>query len=567
MSQLRTLLWAKGRMTRHTLASVRRESTLKVTFVSISTVFLLLGIFVLSRLGFRLFEIFGAELLGSGGLTLSDLIMSRLLSVFALTLFVLLVFSNVLVAFQTLYRAREVSYLVQSPLPTSTFFLARFYECVTFSSWASAFLGAPVMLAYGLETGAPPVFYLALVAFYVPFVTIPAALGTMITMVLARYLTHLKRGPWVGGGLLGVAVLFGVFRRRFQLPDLSSASDIQALIDTMGRTQNPFLPSQWAASGVLAAATGDVPTAIFQFLLLLSNALLLVWVATWVAERLFYTGWSAMLAGEETRGGGPRRSPLRFLDVLLRPLREPVRSLMIKDIRLFWRDPAQWAQFVLLFGILTVYAANMRQGTGAVGSEGTWRAFRVLLNMGASMLILASLTTRFIYPLISLEGPRFWILGLAPLSRRQIVWQKFWLSILSTSAFTVGLAVVSAWRLGLDPVAFGLSVGGVILATLTLSGLAVGLGAIYPNFEEDNPARVVSGMGGTLNFLLSMLYILLMLAGQALVLMWGRFAEHFSADTFPWVLAGVGVWMVALSAVVGYLPMQLGIRNLERTEI
>jgi ABC-2 type transport system permease protein len=36
-----------------------------------------------------------------------------------------------------------------------------------------------------------------------------------------------------------------------------------------------------------------------------------------------------------------------------------------------------------------------------------------LLNLGAAMLILASLTTRFIYPLIILEGRRFWILGLS----------------------------------------------------------------------------------------------------------------------------------------------------------
>ena len=52
--------------------------------------------------------------------------MARLLSVFALALFVMLIFSNVLVAFATLYRSREVTFLIQSPISVSTFFLGRF---------------------------------------------------------------------------------------------------------------------------------------------------------------------------------------------------------------------------------------------------------------------------------------------------------------------------------------------------------------------------------------------------------------------------------------------------------
>ena len=43
----------------------------------------------------------------------------------------------------------------------------------------------------------------------------------------------------------------------------------------------------------------------------------------------------------------------------------------------------------------------------------------------------------------------------------------------------------------------------------TLSGLAVGLGALFPNFKEDNPSKIVSGFGGTLCLVASFLYITL----------------------------------------------------------
>ncbi len=568
MNVLRTplvaILWAKRRIAANAIAELRRHSRLKVVFVSISAVLLWIGIYVLARVGFWMFESFGSELLGPGGLSLSDLIMARMLAVFALALFVMLTFSNVLVSFQTLYRAREVTYLVQAPISTTTFFLGRFYECVTFSSWASAFLGSPLLLAYGMEAGAPPIFYLSLLAFYLPFVVIPAALGSMATMILVRAFARLRGGPWLTLAIVVGIGLFVLFRGTLRVPDFSETATLQAIIDVMGRTQSPFLPSYWLAQGILATATGNPGEALFYLLLLLSNGLFLMWLAAGVAERIFAAGWSAMLGSAPSARPG-RRGILGWLDTLLRPLPQPTRALVIKDVRLFWRDTAQWSQFVLLFGIMALYLANMR-GMNSVADQDTWRAWGTLLNLGASMLILASLTTRFVYPLISLEGRRFWILGLSPVTLRQVVWQKFFLSVACTSVFTVGLALLSAVQLGLDRMAIALSLAGVASTTVALSGLAVGLGSLYPNFEEDNPARVVSGMGGTLNFILSMVYILLATAGIGVVLLWDSLERHFASDALPWVVTAVAGWLAVLTAVTCWVPLRLGLRNLERTE-
>ena len=557
-------MWAKQRVAFHTVASVRRESRLKVAFVSLSAFGLWVGVFQLSRFGFGLLESFGQGLLGTGGLALSDLLMARLLSVFALALFLMLIFSNVLIAFSTLYRSREVTQLMQSPISVSTFFIGRFYECVIFSSWASAFLGSPVMLAYGLETAAPKIFYIALVAFYLPFVVIPAAIGSIVTILAVRLLAG--RRSILGLGLAGLTLvsLFVFFRGHLGVPSFSDTATPQAVVATLGRAQSPFLPSHWVAQGVLGAASGATRESAFFLLLLTSNALFLLWLASLAAERWFYTGWTS-LAGSGGRSNVSKSGILRHLDTLLRPLPEPARSLISKDLKLFWRDPAQWSQFVLFFGIMALYVANLGGARSLAGQE-NWRALSTLLNMGAAMLILASLTTRFIFPLVSLEGRRFWILGLSPVSLRTIMWQKFWLSVGTTSVFTVGLAWLSAVRLELGRTDFFLSVAGITAATVALSGLAVGLGSLYPNFQEDNPARIVSGMGGTLNFLLSMVYIALVILGQAVVLFWDRVRHVVGGEAYPWVLAGVLVWIGAVTAVTCWLPLRLGLKNLEQAE-
>ena len=47
------------------------------------------------------------------------------------------------------------------------------------------------------------------------------------------------------------------------------------------------------------------------------------------------------------------------------------------------------------------------------------------LNLAVVGLILSTFTTRFIFPMISLEGRRLWILGLLPIRRDAILWSKF----------------------------------------------------------------------------------------------------------------------------------------------
>jgi ABC-2 type transport system permease protein len=561
------LWWAKSRMARNLLASVRRESRLKVAFVSISAGLLLLGIFALARLVFGLFEDFGAEAF-AGKLSFADIVMGRLLSFFAFAVFVLLIFSNALISYATLFRSREMPVLVLAPVPVAELFLGRFAECVTFSSWASAFLGAPLLFAYGLASDAPPFFYLAAVLFYLPFVVIPAALGSLVTLLGLRLVLRFHaRAKWLLGiVLVAIGVVFAMFRSRFAAPDLSgggAGGDLRGLLDLLGRSQNPFLPSQWLADGVLKASLGDWAGAGFSLLLLSSTALFFVYLATLAAELFFPGHWSALMGAEESRQEGSRRGILSRLEGGLFFLPEPWRALVAKDLRLFWREPAQWSQFLLFFGIMALYVANARGDAAQAAVGESWRAWGTLLNLVACLLILASLTSRFVYPLISLEGRRIWILGLSPVGLRRVVGQKFWLSVVTTASFTLGLTVLTGLRLGLDRVAFGLSLGAVLASTFALSGLAVGLGSLYANFQEDNPSRVVSGLGGTLNFLLSLLHIALTAAGLGAVLVWREVGALGAGIADSTVILTAGIWILAITTLATWLPLRLGIRHLE----
>ena len=111
----------------------------------------------------------------------------------------------------------------------------------------------------------------------------------------------------------------------------------------------------------------------------------------------------------------------------------PVRALVLKDTRVFWRDPAQWTQVMIFFGLLTIYVLNLRNVAYDLQSP-FWSTMISYLNLTACALTLSTLTTRFVFPQFSLEGRRLWIIGLAPLGLGRVLMQKFWSSCLAATA-------------------------------------------------------------------------------------------------------------------------------------
>lgn len=577
MSPLATLLWARWRVGLHTLASLEHQSRLKVVVVSTSTVLLWIGGYAVARHGFGLLQDFGAEWLGVGRRTLAELVMAQLLSTFALILFVLLVLSNAVTAWGVLYRSHEMELLMLTPAGWRTLFLGRFWECVWLSSWGSAFLGSAALLAYGRAVAAPPVFYGALVGVFPAFVLLPAALGAMIALAAARWLPRLPRAVLVVLALAAVGLAYALFRDQLAVPDGDAGAAFERVLERSGAS---WLPSQWAAGSVLAAAEGAFRSSLVAAGKLWAGALLAVVVATEMAARWLYPGWADLRGGSGDggsrdggsaergsraggRAGRRRAGWARFL----RLVPEPYRSLTAKDLRSFWRDPGQWSQFLLFFGIMALYAANMRPAIPSYQRE-LWQGWISVLNATVVLLVLATLTTRFVFPLLSLEGRRLWLLGLSPLTMRQVMFHKVVLSVVATSVFTLPLAALSGWRLGLDDIELVFTLYTVAVSTVALSGLAVGLGAALPDFSQDNPARIVSGLGGTLSFVLSIVFVVLAASAMAWVLHWSWLSQRFGLDAGRGgAVLWAGLAVAVLGAVATGLPLRAGLRRLEAVEL
>jgi len=310
--------------------------------------------------------------------------------------------------------------------------------------------------------------------------------------------------------------------------------------------------------------------------LLASNALFFRQLAIWTAAGLYRAGYSR-LQSERTP---PKRTKVAWIDravmVATSVLPVPIRLLIIKDLRLFRRDPVQWSQFLIFFGLLVLYFLNIRRFRYDTFYAG-WVNMVSFLNLSVVGLLLSTFTTRFIFPMISLEGRRFWILGLLPVRRETILWGKCLFAICGSVLPCSALIFLSDLMLRVEPMIVASHQLTCLILCFGLSGIAVGLGAKMPSLREQSPSRIAAGFGGTLNLVFSTLFIVGVVVLSALPCHFYFGAESsraagWFADRAP-LLAWLETWLIGgtaaallLGAVATVVPLRMGFRAFRNLE-
>ena len=225
---------------------------------------------------------------------------------------------------------------------------------------------------------------------------------------------------------------------------------------------------------------------------------------------------------------------------------------------------------MILFGLLFIYVANLRSvarfDPNFTRNPDFWIVLMSFFNMGAGCFVLTILTTRFVYPILSLEGKQFWTIGLAPLRRETLVWEKFWLCWTTAFITTGALITFSNFMLHVSGIFIALSLATMIVLSFGLTSLSVGLGALTPNFREDNPARIANGLGGTMNIILSLLYVGLVLALEFWPVFLSMTHKLHSMEARNWIIASSVIGLVVVNVVVIIVPMRLGLRHWRELE-
>jgi ABC-2 type transport system permease protein len=580
------LLWRlRYRVTRTQLHQLFTTARLRTFLVIGLSFFFWAGLFLLFYAGFQ----FIVGNIAPVGAPYHAQTVRFVFHLFFASLNVMLVFSSGIILYTGLYKSPETNHLLTLPTRPERVVLYKFQEAVFFSSWGFFLLASPIMIAYGIVAGAPSYYYMLLLPLIISFVYIPSGIGALCCLFVIHKLPELRR---IIVGTLAIAVIAMVVPpiwRTVNSPQ-SKLFGTEWFQDTLHRfrfTEQEWLPSTWLTNGLLEAArpraviladkVADLPIiqSVLYLALLVSNALFFHVLTVWAAKHWFRISYANLACRPARRKQVGGTVSDRIFSFLLLPFPVPLQLLLIKDWRLLRRDPVQWSQFLIFFGLLGLYFLNVDRFNNPHSDIGyvTWINMVSFLNLAVVGLILSTFTTRFIYPMISLEGHCFWIVGLLPIDRDTIIWSKFWFASLGSWIPCSMLVLLSDVMLHVPMLVITVHQLTCVLLCLGLSSIAVGFGAMMPNFHETSPSKIAAGFGGTLNLVLSALYIMVVVILTALPCHFylltgsGPFFTPFGNPEYLkiWLVVGTGA-AVVVGAVATIVPLRRGLQAFRKLE-
>ncbi len=551
---LGTLVGLKLTLLRNTLRQAVLQSPLKV---SVSTVFLLVIWYGLYRLFGLIFESFSKTPLEAA------VVIPVIFNVFFLALLVLLAFSNAVLVYGSMFSRSEPAFLLAAPVQPEHLVLLKYVESLFFASWALILLGLPLMLAMGANFEESAAFYPLFLAFFLCFVPIPGALGLLLAYWAAKVSPGRGERRLIGLGAL-ILLLAALWSLRVARDvELMPERWVSEFFARMEFAQAVLLPSSWVSRGIEQVLRQRHGLALGYLAVTAANAIFLSWVAVKVCGRRFLLTYNRATA--VGRSGAPRGNGRRIdvCSAVFYYLPARLRLIAAKDLRTFLRDPLQWSQLVILFGLMALYLLNMPRFYRDF-ADSSWGLLLPFLNLCAVTLMMATFTTRFVFPLVSLEGHQFWLLGLLPVSRVHILLAKCAYAGTVTVPFATVTTILAARSMSLAWPWAVLHVGAAVSVCLGLCGLAVGLGARLPLFHERNPGRIANGFGGTVNLIASVGLVVIVLSAMALASARVKELDLSQPDKLI-VLLLAGACLLAIAGGAG--AVWLGARHLRRVEV
>lgn len=506
---------------------------------------------------------------------IGELLLRKILSMAFLTFFSILLFSNLVTSFSTLFLSDDLNLLNTAPVSLGQMYVARFLETLFHASWMVLIFGTPFLLAYGQTFKAKGIYYLQLLLVMIPFTVIPCALAVVVALLLATlFPAHRTRDITIFLSVLGFAVLY-LYIRLLQPERFLDPENFSQAIDFLGMLRNPtsaYLPSDWVVSALFPLLTTKATEYKPIYLsALYSTAAAFGAVGWWTFEALYPRAYSQAQVGRKIKAGATVWLD-RALTVLTLPFDRLNKVMLQKEFRTFVRNPGQWSQLLLLGAMVVVYIFNFSslrqlssirvQGISAVFAElGIYMFNLVLLGF-----VTSAVAVRFAFPAVSLEGKSYWLIAQSPLSMKQFLRSKFWSIFLPLLILAQLLSILTNVFIRSSMFLTAMSSITVLLMTVGITGMGIGMGAMYPRFEVENPAKIASGFGGVLYMICCIVWVAVLLLMELLPLrhiFWSRIRKLPLTGSQMLQVLVVGVLALALTWAVYSIPMKLGARALD----
>jgi ABC-2 type transport system permease protein len=497
---------------------------------------------------------------------IGPLLAGKLLGLMLVSFFSILLLSNVITALSSFFLAKDLDMLVAAPVNWLTLYGAKLFETTVASSWMVILMAIPMFTAYGHVYGGGWLFPIIAAAAFVPFLVIPAVIGSALTLILVNVFPARRTRD-----ILSVIAVFAagalVLLFRLVRPEkLARPEGFRSLVDFIAvlRTPtSPFLPSDWTQRTIMSWLVG-APEMLPIYLLWTSAAAAIVFGA--LLHRWLYAG--GFTKAQESSQRWARSGVLgRVGHAMFAPFGTLRRELLLKELRLFFRDSTQWSQLILLAVLVVVYVFNIKF-LPLTGEGVTFFLVNIVpfLNLVLAGFVLASIAARFIFPGVSLEGRTMWLLRSSPMSVHALLWAKFWVGTMPLLILALGIVGVTDALLHVSEFMFAVSVFTITFLTFAIAGLAIGFGTLFPQFETENAAQIPTSFGGLMYMMASITVIAGVIILEARPVYTYLAARTFRTPIEPTEMVTGFALAGLLCLAATFLPIQFALRRMATLE-
>lgn len=421
---------------------------------------------------------------------------------------------NIIVCYSTLYKSAEVGFLLSKPVHPGKLFIIKFLDNFFYSS------STLLVVLFAVIAGYASCFHFniltitsVIVLNFMPFMFSAASLGVIILIFIIKLASKYGFKPVITGLVLCYLIsLFFFFNTISPITLVNDVFKHYPHIDRYFGDLIPsfikLLPNNWLSESLYWMSGGQYSKTIPFFIFQIALSAVLFSFALYLGNKWYYETW--LLIPGLNSGKKNRIFFSNPISLEKKSFFSPqTESIIKKDVLLFLREPSQIIHFSLLLLMILLFMFSVSKLTNIAASNTYMQTIIYISIFIFNVLLISTLSLRFIFPIVSLEGQSFWKIKTSPILNRNYIRIK--LNIFASAIFLISLmlCIFSNRRYAEDLLLFS-----IILILFVSSALIVmnfGMGCMFANYSEKNPIRVSSSQGASLSFLLSIFYMIFLI--------------------------------------------------------
>jgi ABC-2 type transport system permease protein len=432
---------------------------------------------------------------------------------------------NIVVSWSTLYKSNEINFLFTKPISPYILFIVKFIDNIFYSSSTLILMLVAGFLAYisYFNLNFIELLYI-LVLNLLPFIIIAASLGVMILLLVVKLATKIgAKNLFISVGVIYLSLLIIFFNTispmNLVYSVLSKYPNIDIYYGDLIPVSLSLLPNQWFSDSLYWLVTGDLKKSLTASFKQIMTATGFIFLAISLGHQWYYKTWLQNIKISNDK----KTSNKWITKIINKTLGSSSRMISIigKDLVLFFRDSTQTIHSIVLFILILVFMVST-SGISYTKFEDISLVGTVYLSIYIFIVLLVStLSLRFIFPLISLEGRTYWKIKTSPIHNLEL--SNYKLIPFSIIIIVTALLLTFFSHIKLAPHLLKYSVVSIIPVSFSLIMMNFAMGIFYVKFSEKNPIRISSSKGASITFLFTIIYMIIISA-----VLFFPIQEHFT---------------------------------------